>query len=106
MLTGNPDPSEEGHAALAYLTARSWPCGNPDLEVRPEAARGHARVVATERSDLPNQINNVLAFPGVFRGARFGLIDGRVTGDWTTVMANPEGNEFCVIVSPDGWWPE
>jgi malate dehydrogenase (oxaloacetate-decarboxylating) len=37
--------------------------------VRPEAARGHARVVATGRSDFPNQINNVLAFPGVFRGA-------------------------------------
>jgi malate dehydrogenase (oxaloacetate-decarboxylating) len=42
---------------------------NPDPEVRPEAARGHARVVATGRSDFPNQINNVLAFPGVFRGA-------------------------------------
>jgi predicted enzyme related to lactoylglutathione lyase len=27
-------------------------------------------------------------------------------GHWTTVMADPEGNEFCVIVSPDGWWPE
>jgi len=42
---------------------------NPEPEVRPEAARGHARVVATGRSDFPNQINNVLAFPGVFRGA-------------------------------------
>jgi malate dehydrogenase (oxaloacetate-decarboxylating) len=42
---------------------------NPDPEVRPEAARAHARVVATGRSDFPNQINNVLAFPGVFRGA-------------------------------------
>jgi malate dehydrogenase (oxaloacetate-decarboxylating) len=42
---------------------------NPDPEVQPEAARAHARVVATGRSDFPNQINNVLAFPGVFRGA-------------------------------------
>ncbi len=42
---------------------------NPDPEVHPEAARAHARVVATGRSDFPNQINNVLAFPGVFRGA-------------------------------------
>ncbi len=42
---------------------------NPDPEIHPEAARRHARVVATGRSDFPNQINNVLAFPGVFRGA-------------------------------------
>jgi len=41
---------------------------NPDPEVEPEAAREHAAVVATGRSDYPNQINNVLAFPGVFRG--------------------------------------
>ncbi len=42
---------------------------NPDPEVHPDAARKHAAVVATGRSDFPNQINNVLAFPGVFRGA-------------------------------------
>jgi len=42
---------------------------NPDPEVRPEALKGIAAVVATGRSDFPNQINNVLAFPGVFRGA-------------------------------------
>ncbi|GAT67708.1 NADP-dependent malic enzyme [Planomonospora sp. ID91781] len=42
---------------------------NPTPEVHPEVARRHARVVATGRSDFPNQINNVLAFPGVFRGA-------------------------------------
>jgi malate dehydrogenase (oxaloacetate-decarboxylating) len=42
---------------------------NPDPEVHPEIAARHARVVATGRSDFPNQINNVLAFPGVFRGA-------------------------------------
>jgi malate dehydrogenase (oxaloacetate-decarboxylating) len=42
---------------------------NPDPEIQPEVARRHARVVATGRSDFPNQINNVLAFPGVFRGA-------------------------------------
>ena len=41
---------------------------NPDPEVDPYAARGHAAVVATGRSDFPNQINNVLAFPGYFRG--------------------------------------
>jgi malate dehydrogenase (oxaloacetate-decarboxylating) len=41
---------------------------NPDPEVDPRDAREHAAVVATGRSDQPNQINNVLAFPGVFRG--------------------------------------
>ena len=42
---------------------------NPDPEVAPAGAREHAAVVATGRSDEPNQINNVLAFPGIFRGA-------------------------------------
>jgi malate dehydrogenase (oxaloacetate-decarboxylating) len=42
---------------------------NPMPEVLPEVAHRHARVVATGRSDFPNQINNVLAFPGIFRGA-------------------------------------
>ena len=42
---------------------------NPIPEVDPQMAARHAAVVATGRSDLPNQINNVLAFPGVFRGA-------------------------------------
>ena len=44
-------------------------CANPTPEIFPEEAkRGGARVVSTGRSDYPNQINNVLAFPGVFRG--------------------------------------
>jgi len=42
---------------------------NPDPEVRPEDIEGDVRIVATGRSDYPNQINNVLAFPGIFRGA-------------------------------------
>jgi malate dehydrogenase (oxaloacetate-decarboxylating) len=42
---------------------------NPDPEVHPDVARKFAKVVATGRSDFPNQINNVLAFPGIFRGA-------------------------------------
>ncbi|BBX86643.1 malate dehydrogenase [Mycolicibacterium aubagnense] len=42
---------------------------NPDPEIHPDTARKYAAVVATGRSDFPNQINNVLAFPGVFRGA-------------------------------------
>jgi malate dehydrogenase (oxaloacetate-decarboxylating) len=42
---------------------------NPNPEVHPDLAHRYARVVATGRSDYPNQINNVLAFPGIFRGA-------------------------------------
>ncbi len=42
---------------------------NPNPEVHPDIANRYARVVATGRSDYPNQINNVLAFPGIFRGA-------------------------------------
>src|SRR5829696_787859 len=42
---------------------------NPDPEIRPEIAKGKARVIATGRSDYPNQINNTLCFPGIFRGA-------------------------------------
>jgi malate dehydrogenase (oxaloacetate-decarboxylating) len=41
---------------------------NPDPEIDPAIARKYAAVVATGRSDQPNQINNVLAFPGIFRG--------------------------------------
>jgi len=48
---------------------------NPDPEIDPTIARKYAAVVATGRSDQPNQINNVLAFPGIFRG----LLDGRIT---------------------------
>jgi malate dehydrogenase (oxaloacetate-decarboxylating) len=41
---------------------------NPDPEIKPELAGEHVRVMATGRSDYPNQINNVLCFPGLFRG--------------------------------------
>ncbi|HRI39781.1 MAG TPA: malic enzyme-like NAD(P)-binding protein, partial [Nitrospira sp.] len=42
---------------------------NPDPEVPPEIGSAHSRIFATGRSDYPNQINNALAFPGIFRGA-------------------------------------
>ncbi|MBH0775867.1 NADP-dependent malic enzyme [Nocardia sp. NEAU-351] len=42
---------------------------NPDPEIHPDVARKYASIVATGRSDFPNQINNVLAFPGIFKGA-------------------------------------
>jgi malate dehydrogenase (oxaloacetate-decarboxylating) len=48
---------------------------NPTPEVHPDLAHKYAAIVATGRSDFPNQINNVLAFPGIFRGA----LDSRAT---------------------------
>ena len=55
---------------VASMAPRSivFALANPDPEIDPTIARRHAAVVATGRSDYPNQINNVLAFPGVFRG--------------------------------------
>ncbi|MYW93919.1 NADP-dependent malic enzyme [Amycolatopsis rubida] len=55
---------------LARMADRAivFALANPDPEVDPDAAHEHAEIVATGRSDLPNQINNVLVFPGMFRG--------------------------------------
>jgi malate dehydrogenase (oxaloacetate-decarboxylating) len=60
-----PESALAGMAPGGVIFALS----NPDPEVHPAIARRYADVVATGRSDFPNQINNVLAFPGVFRGA-------------------------------------
>jgi malate dehydrogenase (oxaloacetate-decarboxylating) len=59
---------EEAVASMAG-DAIIFAMANPDPEIDPHIAHKYARVVATGRSDFPNQINNVLAFPGVFRGA-------------------------------------
>ncbi|WP_163551428.1 NAD(P)-dependent malic enzyme [Candidatus Frankia alpina] len=59
---------EEAVATMAP-EAIIFAMANPDPEVDPAIAHKYARIVATGRSDYPNQINNVLAFPGVFRGA-------------------------------------
>ena len=64
---------------------------NPIPEVDPLAAQQHAAVVATGRSDFPNQINNVLAFPGFFRG----LLDGNlrdITDEMLSAAANAIAN--------------
>ncbi|MCD9154898.1 NADP-dependent malic enzyme [Aeromicrobium duanguangcaii] len=59
---------EEAVAAMAP-EAIIFALANPNPEVHPEVANRHARIVATGRSDFPNQLNNVLVFPGIFRGA-------------------------------------
>lgn len=62
------DVASMANGAIVFALA------NPDPEIDPTIARKYAAVVATGRSDQPNQINNVLAFPGIFRG----LLDGRI----------------------------
>jgi malate dehydrogenase (oxaloacetate-decarboxylating) len=66
-LSGSTLPEEAiarmAPGAIAFLLS------NPDPEIDPDVARRHVAVVATGRSDFPNQINNSLAFPGVFRAA-------------------------------------
>ena len=59
----------EAHVAGMAENAIVFALSNPDPEITPDVARKYATVVATGRSDFPNQINNVLAFPGIFRGA-------------------------------------
>ena len=64
-----PDTLTKEMVASMYKDAIVFACANPTPEIMPEEAKaGGARIVATGRSDYPNQVNNVLAFPGVFRG--------------------------------------
>ena len=65
LITGD-DISRMAHDSIVFALA------NPEPEIDPVEAAKYARVVATGRSDYPNQINNVLAFPGIFRG----MLDG------------------------------
>jgi malate dehydrogenase (oxaloacetate-decarboxylating) len=70
---------------------------NPDPEITPdEAAEGGAKVIATGRSDFPNQVNNVLAFPGIFRGA----LDVRST-DITEAMKLAAAEAIASMVIPE-----
>lgn len=66
-VSGGTVPEEV--VATMAADAIIFAMANPDPEVHPDVAHKYARVVATGRSDFPNQINNVLAFPGIFRGA-------------------------------------
>ena len=78
------------HNAIVFALA------NPNPEIDPEVAHRYAAVVATGRSDYPNQINNVLAFPGVFRGA----LDARATRI-TTGMALAAAHAIAGIVGDE-----
>ncbi len=63
-----PNVINESHAASMAPGSIIFALANPNPEIDPAIARKYAAVVATGRSDQPNQINNVLAFPGIFRG--------------------------------------
>ncbi|HWX75335.1 MAG TPA: malic enzyme-like NAD(P)-binding protein, partial [Solirubrobacteraceae bacterium] len=71
LLIGLSGPAILQPESLARMNhdAMVFAMANPIPEVAPEAAAAYARIVATGRSDYPNQINNVLCFPGIFRGA-------------------------------------
>ncbi len=72
-------------------------CANPTPEIFPEDAKaGGAKVVATGRSDYPNQVNNVLAFPGVFRGT----LDARAS-DINDAMKIAAANALAGLIGPD-----
>ena len=74
---------------------------NPTPEVLPEEIHGHAAVIATGRSDYPNQINNVLAFPGIFRGA----LDVRAA-EITEGMKIAAGHAIAAVIAEDELGPE
>jgi malate dehydrogenase (oxaloacetate-decarboxylating) len=74
---------------------------NPEPEVDPDEAREYAAVVATGRSDYPNQINNVLAFPGVFRG----LLDAQ-SRTITDRMLVAAARALADVVLPDELGPD
>lgn len=83
--------STMNHDAIIFAMA------NPTPEIMPdEAKKGGARVIATGRSDFPNQINNVLVFPGIFRGA----LDAR-SKDITEAMKLAAAKAIASIVSDD-----
>ena len=91
-----PNVITEADAASMAAGSIIFALANPDPEIDPVIARKYATVVATGRSDQPNQINNVLAFPGIFRG----LLDAnahKITDE--LLVAAAEAIAGCV--SPD-----
>jgi len=93
IATGDDIAAMNSHAVVFALA-------NPDPEVDPEVAGEHAAVVATGRSDYPNQINNVLAFPGVFRG----LLDAQ-SRTVTDHMLLAAAQALASVVSPEELGP-
>jgi malate dehydrogenase (oxaloacetate-decarboxylating) len=93
LLNGD-DIAEMNEDAIIFALA------NPDPEVDPDVAHLHASVVATGRSDYPNQINNVLVFPGFFRG----LLDAQ-SHDVTSDMMVAAAEALADVVTEDELGP-
>jgi malate dehydrogenase (oxaloacetate-decarboxylating) len=94
-VIGADDVKNMAPGAIVFALA------NPDPEVDPDEAREYAAVVATGRSDYPNQINNVLAFPGVFRG----LLDAQST-TITDVMLVAAARALADVVPAEELGPD
>ncbi|TQM45198.1 NAD-dependent malic enzyme [Pseudonocardia cypriaca] len=96
VFIGVSAPNLFGAAELQTMArdAIVFALANPDPEIDPAVATAHAAVVATGRSDYPNQINNVLAFPGVFRG----LLDAQAR-DITDAMLIAAAHAIADVVS-------
>ena len=94
-VIGGDDVKNMAPGAIVFALA------NPDPEVDPDEAREYAAVVATGRSDYPNQINNVLAFPGVFRG----LLDAQST-TITEAMLVAAARALADVVPADELGPD
>jgi malate dehydrogenase (oxaloacetate-decarboxylating) len=99
-LSGPGAITREGVASMAP-DAIVFAMANPTPEVMPEEIEGLAAIVATGRSDYPNQINNVLAFPGIFRGA----LDVRASGI-NEEMKLAAAHAIAGVVKPDELGPE
>jgi malate dehydrogenase (oxaloacetate-decarboxylating) len=98
VFIGVSGPGAVSRAAIASMAdgAIVFAMSNPTPEVMPEEIEGLAAVVATGRSDYPNQINNVLAFPGVFRGA----LDVRAS-TINEAMKLAAATAIAAVVKPD-----
>jgi malate dehydrogenase (oxaloacetate-decarboxylating) len=98
VFIGVSAPNLLDEADIASMNDRAivFAMANPDPEIDPGVAAEHAAVVATGRSDFPNQINNVLAFPGLFRG----LLDAGAS-DITTDMLVAAARAIADCVAED-----
>jgi malate dehydrogenase (oxaloacetate-decarboxylating) len=103
VYLGLSTPGAVSAAAIATMAPGPivFAMANPTPEVMPEEVAGVAAVIATGRSDYPNQINNVLAFPGVFRGA----LDVRAS-EITEEMKVAAGTAIAAVVKDDELGPE
>ncbi len=99
-LSGPGAVSLEGIRAMAAEPI-VFAMANPTPEVTPEEVEGIASVIATGRSDYPNQINNVLAFPGIFRGA----LDVRASAI-TSEMKFAAAHAIAAVVKQDELQPD